>query len=195
MPPVKSIEQIRKYMSIGKKVRATGSTDMNEHSSRSHCMLSVYVECKSKTSDAHFKGKLHLVDLAGSERLSKSKATGKRQTETRMINKSLSALGDVIQAQANKRGHVPYRNSTLTYLLQDSLGGNSKTLMIAQVSPTSFNSDETYCTLEFSSRTRKVELGKATKNVASHDGSKSPKRSSSSRPKSPTKKSDSVMFG
>ena len=157
-------------------------------------MLSVYVDCKSKSSDAHVKGKLHLVDLAGSERLSKSKATGKRQTETRMINKSLSALGDVIQAQANKRGHVPYRNSQLTYLLQDSLGGNSKTLMIAQVSPTSFNSDETYCTLEFSSRTRKVELGQATKNVTR------PKSPTRRRSKSPSKKSDDggdggVMFG
>ena len=171
---------------------------MNEHSSRSHCMLSVYVDCKNKSSDAHVKGKLHLVDLAGSERLSKSKATGKRQTETRMINKSLSALGDVIQAQANKRGHVPYRNSTLTYLLQDSLGGNSKTLMIAQVSPTSFNSDETYCTLEFSSRTRKVELGQATKNVARRgSGSKSPtrKKSQSSPSKLDDDSSGGVMFG
>ena len=115
-----------------------------------------------------------------------------------MINKSLSALGDVIQAQANKRGHVPYRNSTLTYLLQDSLGGNSKTLMIAQVSPTSFNSDETYCTLEFSSRTRKVELGQATKNVARRgSGSKSPtrKKSQSSPSKLDDDSSGGVMFG
>jgi len=164
---VETLAEIQKYMRIGKKVRATGCTDMNERSSRSHCMLSVYVSCTAPPSSGGkvFAAKLHLVDLAGSERLSKSKATGARQKETKMINKSLSALGDVIAAQANKHGHVPYRNSTLTYLLQDSLGGNSKTLMIAQVAPTAFNADESYCTLEFSSRTRCVELGRATKNV------------------------------
>eukprot|EP00939_MAST-03C_sp_MAST-3C-sp1_P000556 g556.t1 len=164
-PSVKTLEEIRRYMKIGKKVRSVGATDMNEHSSRSHCMLSVYVESTApRDGKGFFRGKLHLVDLAGSERLSKSKATGQRQKETKLINKSLSALGDVIAAQANHHGHVPYRNSTLTYLLQDSLGGNSKTLMIAQVSPTAYNADESYCTLEFSSRTRCVELGRATKN-------------------------------
>ena len=97
--------------------------------------------------------------LAGSERLDKSKVTGNRATEAKHINKSLSCLGDVIAARANKRPHVPYRNSTLTYVLQDSLEGDSKTVMIAQISPAESNSDESYCTLNFASRVRKVELG------------------------------------
>lgn len=197
MPMVKSIEQIREHMNNAKKVRSTGATNMNEHSSRSHCMLSVYVTARSRVDSECVQGKLHLVDLAGSERLSKSRATGIRQVETKMINKSLSALGDVIQAQANKHPHVPYRNSTLTYLLADSLGGNSKTMMIAQVSPTSFNSGETYCTLEFSSRTRKVELGKATKNLKSDDGkSRAPmQRSKSTSPRARRSKKRPGLLG
>ena len=107
--------------------------------------------------------KLHLVDLAGSERITKSGAEGARLKEAQNINKSLSALGDVIQARANKQGHVPFRNSTLTYLLQDSLSQDSKTLMFVCASPVIYNCEETYCSLNFASRVRTVELGKATK--------------------------------
>jgi kinesin family protein C2/C3 len=106
------------------------------------------------------------VDLAGSERLDKSGATGVALKEAQNINKSLSALGDVIAARAMKQGHIPFRNSTLTYLLQDSLSQDSKTLMFVCVSPVIYNAEETFCSLNFASRVRSVELGKASKNVS-----------------------------
>ena len=105
---------------------------------------------------------LTLVDLAGSERLSKSEATGQARKEAQHINKSLSALADVIAARATKQAHIPYRNSKLTSLLQDSLGGDSKTLMLVHCRPTADNLSETICTLNFASRVRAVELGAAT---------------------------------
>ena len=110
---------------------------------------------------------MHLVDLAGSERLSKSGAAGQAMKEAQNINKSLSALGDVIAARgaAGPAKHIPFRNSTLTQLLQDSLSANSKTLMFVCVSPVLFNAEESFCSLNFAERTRKVELGKAKKNV------------------------------
>jgi kinesin family protein C2/C3 len=170
MEPVSRYEDVVGLMHRGKSNRTTFATDMNEHSSRSHAMLSVYVTAKNHISGAVARGKLHLVDLAGSERVSKSGATGQRLKEAQNINKSLSALGDVIQARAAKRGHVPYRNSTLTYLLQDSLGGDSKTLMFVNMSPVSYNTDETFCSLNFAARVRNVELGKASKNVSQGGG-------------------------
>jgi kinesin family protein C2/C3 len=98
------------------------------------------------------RGKLNLVDLAGSERITKSGATGQALKEAQNINKSLSALGDVIAARAAKQAHVPFRNSTLTYLLQDSISQDSKTLMIVCISPVLYNSEETFCSLNFASR-------------------------------------------
>lgn len=109
-------------------------------------------------------GKLSLVDLAGSERLAKSQTTGQQQKETMAINKSLSALGTVIASLAATEKHVPYRDSKLTYLLQDSLGGNSKTLMFVNIGPSQLNVGETTNSLNFASRARTVALGKATKN-------------------------------
>ncbi|KFV76374.1 Kinesin-like KIFC3, partial [Struthio camelus australis] len=104
-------------------------------------------------------GKLNLVDLAGSERVGRSGAEGGRLREAQYINKSLSALGDVIYALRSRQGHVPFRNSKLTYLLQDSLSGDSKTLMVVQVSPAEKNTSETLCSLKFAERVRSVELG------------------------------------
>lgn len=159
-----SHEEVLAIMAHGYANRAKAATDMNAHSSRSHCALSVYVTAKSMIDGRATRGKMHLIDLAGSERLSKSGAEGQRRKEAQAINKSLSALGDVIQARKEKQKHVPYRNSTLTYLLQDSLAGNSKTLMIVQASPVDYNSSETIATLNWGQRARAVELGKATKN-------------------------------
>ncbi|XP_014667145.1 PREDICTED: kinesin-like protein KIFC3 [Priapulus caudatus] len=107
-------------------------------------------------------GKLNLIDLAGSERLTKSASAGERLKEAQNINRSLSALGDVIQALRNKSEHVPYRNSRLTYLLQDSLGGDSKVVMMVQIAPVKKNSSETVNSLSFAQRVRGVELGMAT---------------------------------
>ena len=98
------------------------------------------------------------MDLAGSERLSKSEAQGQSRKEAQHINKSLSALADVIAARGAKQAHVPYRNSKLTSLLEESLGGDSKTLMLVHCRPTADNIGETICTLNFASRVRNVEM-------------------------------------
>ena len=167
--PVTSVAQVVALMARGAENRAVGSHDMNEHSSRSHSILTLAVKgtplgrAKDGASSS-VKAKLHLIDLAGSERVSKTDATGERLKEAQAINKSLSALGDVIAALGGKKGtHVPYRNSRLTFLLQDSLSGNSKVLMFCNVSPASYNMGETVCSLTFAARCRNVELGAAKK--------------------------------
>ena len=104
-------------------------------------------------------GKLVMVDLAGSERISKTDASGARLKEAQHINKSLAALGNVINALKQKQNHIPFRDSKLTYLLQDSLSKDNKALMITQISPTENDVSETMCTLQFATRVRGVELG------------------------------------
>ena len=139
---------------------------MNEHSSRSHSIFTIMCTTRNTIDDSGTFGKLNLIDLAGSERLSKTEATGDRLKEAQSINKSLSALGDVINALGNKKNtHIPYRNSKLTYLLQDSLGGNSKVMMVVTISPASYNVGETICSLNFASRCRLTELGRAVKQL------------------------------
>lgn len=158
-----NVDELNEVFAIGKTNRSTAITDMNEHSSRSHALLCVTVTGFNKTTGRKTIGKLNLVDLAGSERVSKSGSEGARMKEAQSINKSLSSLGDVIHSLKNKSSHVPYRNSKLTYLLQESLGGDSKTLMVVQVSPVEKNVGETVCSLNFAQRVRTVELGQATK--------------------------------
>jgi kinesin family protein 3/17 len=118
----------------------------------------LFVE-KGLDGQQHFRvGKLHLVDLAGSERQSKTGATGQRLKEATKINLSLSTLGNVISALVDgKSSHVPYRNSKLTRLLQDSLGGNSKTLMFANLGPAEYNYDETLSTLRYANRAKNIK--------------------------------------
>ncbi|XP_067158842.1 kinesin-like protein KIFC3 isoform X3 [Apteryx mantelli] len=156
---VQSVEDINKVFEFGHVNRATECTNLNEHSSRSHALLIVTVRGLDRSTGLRTTGKLNLVDLAGSERVGRSGAEGSRLREAQYINKSLSALGDVIYALRSRQGHVPFRNSKLTYLLQDSLSGDSKTLMMVQVSPAEKNSSETLCSLKFAERVRSVELG------------------------------------
>lgn len=169
--PVNSIEGVLNLMALADRNRSQSTTNMNEHSSRSHMMLTVTVISEFLPNKSIQRGKLNLVDLAGSERINKSGAQGQALKEAQNINKSLSALGDVIAARAQKNAHIPFRNSTLTFLLQDSLSQDSKTLMIVCVSPVLYNCEETYCSLNFAARVRTVELGKATKHITPGTGS------------------------
>eukprot|EP01138_Halocafeteria_seosinensis_P002096 gb/GECG01002145.1/.p1 GENE.gb/GECG01002145.1/~~gb/GECG01002145.1/.p1 ORF type:complete len:1237 (+),score=253.12 gb/GECG01002145.1/:1-3711(+) len=183
---VETLEDVMKVLREGHRNRTSFATNMNEHSSRSHAMVSVFVEGYNHVTETMLKGKLHLIDLAGSERVAKSGSTGERLKEAQNINRSLSALGDVIASRVAKKGHTPYRNSQLTYLLKDSLAGDSKTLMFVNVSPISSSCEESYASLNFASRVRNVELGKATKHLeVAGSGSDSPHGSSSPRSADP----------
>lgn len=169
MLPVNSTSDVFKLMKIGQKNRATGATALNERSSRSHSVLTVHVRGLELASGTLLHGCLHLVDLAGSERVDRSEASGDRLKEAQHINRSLSALGDVVSALAQKSGHVPYRNSKLTQLLQDSLGGQAKTLMFVHISPDLESYGETLSTLKFAERVASVELGAARSNKESRE--------------------------
>ncbi|WJX80051.1 hypothetical protein P8452_63097 [Trifolium repens] len=162
--PVSTTSDVINLMNLGHKNRAVGSTSMNERSSRSHSCLTVHVHGKNLVSGSIIRGSMHLVDLAGSERADKTEATGDRLKEAQHINKSLSALGDVIASLAQKNAHVPYRNSKLTQLLQDALGGQAKTLMFVHISPEPDALGETLSTLKFAERVSTVELGAARVN-------------------------------
>ena len=148
-------------MDAGTANRKTGETAMNKDSSRSHSIFTIYVETAETNAAGEQSikaGKLNLVDLAGSERQSKTHATGARLKEATKINLSLSALGNVIKALVEgKSTHVPYRDSKLTRLLQDSLGGNTRTVMIAAISPADYNYDETLTTLRYASRAKNIK--------------------------------------
>lgn len=144
-------------MKIGNKNRTTGATNMNERSSRSHAIFQIVIEMAETDKKGVKVGKLNLIDLAGSERQSKTGSTGDRLREAAKINKALSALGNVIYALAESSSHVPYRDSKLTRLLQDSLGGNSKTIMIANIGPASSNYDETIITLRYAYRAKAIK--------------------------------------
>ncbi|KAG2263596.1 hypothetical protein Bca52824_070675 [Brassica carinata] len=169
---VKTKEEMGSYLARGSLSRATGSTNMNSQSSRSHAIFTITLEQKKISSSSSTAtedpgedilcAKLHLVDLAGSERAKRTGADGMRLKEGIHINKGLLALGNVISALGDERkrkegGHVPYRDSKLTRLLQDSLGGNSKTLMIACVSPADTNAEETLNTLKYANRARNIQ--------------------------------------
>ncbi|KAL6847196.1 hypothetical protein ACP4OV_023049 [Aristida adscensionis] len=162
---VTNMNEAWEVLQTGSKARVVGSTNANEHSSRSHCIHCVMVKGENLMNGESTNSKLWLIDLAGSERIAKTDAQGERLKEAQNINKSLSALGDVISALATKSQHIPFRNSKLTHLLQDSLSGDSKTLMFVQISPNENDVSETLCSLNFASRVRGIELGQARKQV------------------------------
>eukprot|EP01024_Parvocaulis_polyphysoides_P032176 TRINITY_DN2888_c1_g1_i1.p1 TRINITY_DN2888_c1_g1~~TRINITY_DN2888_c1_g1_i1.p1 ORF type:complete len:742 (+),score=171.34 TRINITY_DN2888_c1_g1_i1:296-2227(+) len=165
--PVGCTEDVFRIMELGGKCRATGETKMNERSSRSHCVLTVVVDGENLLTGDRSLACLHLVDLAGSERVARSEATGDRLEEAKHINKSLSALGDVMSALASKKTHIPFRNSKLTQVLQDSLSGNAKALTILHIAPEESSYGESSTTLQFGSRVTSITLGQVQKNTES----------------------------
>ena len=165
--PSNGMQQLQTLMNVAARARSVASTKMNAVSSRSHSVFMLKLQGYNEDSGAEVQGALNLCDLAGSERLDRSGANSdmKRLKETQAINKSLSCLGDVFNALAQKSSHVPYRNSKLTYLLQDCLSGDGKALMFVNLSPTNLSSNESLCSLRFAQRVNQVELGKATKHI------------------------------
>ncbi|XP_040265915.1 kinesin-like protein KIFC3 [Bufo bufo] len=156
---VRNMSDINKVLELGWKQRATECTNLNAHSSRSHALLILTAKGHETSTGICTTGKLYLVDLAGSERVSRSGAAGERLREAQCINRSLSALGDVFSALRSQQAHVPYRNSKLTYLLQEALSRDGKALLLLQVSPVEQNVNESLCSLRFGDRVRSVELG------------------------------------
>ena len=152
---LKDTEDIQKCLDKGNKNRHVGATSMNDQSSRSHSLFTVYLEIEENGKIR--SGKLNLVDLAGSERVGKTNATGQTFDEGKKINLSLTALGSVIDALSSNRKHIPYKDSKLTRLLADSLGGNTKTVMFANISPASYNYEETVGTLRYASRAKLIK--------------------------------------
>ncbi|EEF33851.1 kinesin-like protein KIN-14E [Ricinus communis] len=165
---ISTFDELQSIIQRGFEKRHTSGTQMNEESSRSHLILSIVIESTNLQTQSVARGKLSFVDLAGSERVKKSGSSGSQLKEAQSINKSLSALGDVISALSSGGQHIPYRNHKLTMLMSDSLGGNAKTLMFVNVSPSDSNLDETYNSLMYASRVRSI-VNDPSKNVSSKE--------------------------
>ncbi|KAJ6063406.1 uncharacterized protein N7446_007526 [Penicillium canescens] len=166
-----SPEMVESILKNADANRSVAATKANERSSRSHSVFILKLTGVNHITGERSEGTLNLVDLAGSERLSHSGATGERLKETQNINRSLSSLGDVISAlgQGKEGGHIPYRNSKLTYLLQFSLGGNSKTLMFVMVSPLQAHMSETLTSLKFATKVHNTHIGTAKRQARVRD--------------------------
>ena len=156
---VNSPDELRKVLQIGNKKRMIMATHMSALSTRSHLIFSVILETTQREENpVYLVRKLYSVVLAGSERMSKTQATGQRLMEARNIGLSISAIGLVISALTNpKSQHIPYRDSKLTRLLQDSLGGKTKTLMIVNVGPAEYNYDESLGSLRYANRAKFIK--------------------------------------
>ncbi|KAK4051377.1 hypothetical protein OIV83_002861 [Microbotryomycetes sp. JL201] len=155
---VSSSNEVYEIMRQGANSRAVSSTNMNAESSRSHSVFVITIQSRNTESGTQKTGMLYLVDLAGSEKVGKTGASGQTLEEAKKINKSLSALGMVINALTDgKSSHIPYRDSKLTRILQESLGGNSRTTLIINCSPSSYNESETLSTLRFGMRAKSIK--------------------------------------
>uniref|UniRef100_A0A7N8X5W5 Kinesin family member 7 n=1 Tax=Mastacembelus armatus TaxID=205130 RepID=A0A7N8X5W5_9TELE len=166
---VEGLDEVLSLLESGNTARHTGATQMNPNSSRSHTIFTVYMDKRrgssrygttTSTESQMLSSKFHFVDLAGSERILRTGNTGERLKESIQINSGLLALGNVIGALGDpkrKGSHIPYRDSKITRILKDSLGGNSKTLMIACVSPSSSDFDESLNTLNYATRARNIQ--------------------------------------
>lgn len=155
---VASVAEVYHILDKGQASRMVASTKMNEESSRSHSILQITILQKDTITGSEKKGTLYLVDLAGSEKVGKTGASGQTLEEAKKINKSLSALGMVINALTDgKSTHIPYRDSKLTRILQESLGGNARTTLIINCSPSSYNDAETLSTLRFGMRAKTIK--------------------------------------
>uniref|UniRef100_A0A8C4H9Z2 Kinesin-like protein n=1 Tax=Dicentrarchus labrax TaxID=13489 RepID=A0A8C4H9Z2_DICLA len=152
-----SPDEVMDTIEQGKNNRIVAVTNMNEHSSRSHSIFLINIKQENTQTEQKLTGKLYLVDLAGSEKVGKTGAEGTVLDEAKMINKSLSSLGIVISALAEGSSYVPYRDSKMTRILQDSLGGNCRTTMVICCSPSAFNDSETRSTLLFGQRAKTVK--------------------------------------
>lgn len=156
--PISDFSKAIWWYTKGRRARATSSTNVNDVSSRSHCLTRITIAHHGDATEGQARiSKLWMVDLGGSERLLKTGATGLTLDEGRAINLSLSALGDVIASLRRRRTHVPYRNSKLTQILRDSLGNESKVLMIVHISPVEEDLGETICSMNFAKRARGIE--------------------------------------
>ncbi|OMJ85409.1 hypothetical protein SteCoe_13246 [Stentor coeruleus] len=167
---VSSAEQLKNVYDDGIKNRHISKTKMNNTSSRSHLIFSIIIEVVNNNEENEVRtvGKMCFVDLAGSERTGRSEATAESLKETNAINKSLSALSDVISALLNKVSYIPYRNNKLTMLMSDSIGGTAKTLMFVNISPASINREETMISLYYGSRVKLI-TNEPTKNIESKE--------------------------
>lgn len=155
---VNEVNEVYTAMQVGQQARATASTNMNLESSRSHSIFVLTIQQKDVNTGTEKTGMLYLVDLAGSEKVGKTGATGQTLEEAKKINTSLSCLGNVINALTDgKSTHVPYRDSKLTRILQESLGGNSRTTLVINCSPSSYNDQETVSTLRFGMRAKSIK--------------------------------------
>ncbi|CDJ38191.1 kinesin heavy chain-like protein, putative [Eimeria tenella] len=156
MKKVTSAESLEKIFEFGLASRHVSGTAMNAESSRSHLIFAIVVRIEDLIAEKVTFGKLSLIDLAGSERVSKSGVTKERLVEAKEINKSLTALGDVISALSSGESFIPYRNHKLTQLMSDSLGGTAKTLMFVNISPADYNVEETVTSLMYAARVKLI---------------------------------------
>jgi kinesin family protein C1 len=162
---MRNMDDVKNIVRIASNKRAVGCTAMNSVSSRSHSIFTIFITGTCEKHSKRIMGALNLCDLAGSERLARSKAKGAALKETQAINKSLSALADVFMALKAKQAHIPYRNSKLTYLLENCFSKDGKTMMLVNVSPTQLSQQETTCSLRFAQQVNQCELGKASAQI------------------------------